>query len=418
MSAHLTRGNLLFHQSRHQQAVDEYRRHLLEEPNDPEGHAHLALCLAELRQLDAATEHAEQAIGLAPDVGFPQFVLARVMSLRNRIPEAKSAIDAAIALEPHVPMFFYLRGRIHGEQHDWKAALADADAGLEIDPEDTECLNLRAQSLMKLGRRLEAGESLDEALRQEPDNAFTHATRGWSLLEQRQTKPALEHFREALRLEPDFEWARAGVVEAMKARHFVYRIFLGYMFWMARLPPRVQWGVIIGGYVVIRMLGGVAERNPGWGIWLLPVIMLYVAFALLTWLAQPIFNLLLRVSRFGRMALSKEQRWGADLIGLLLVAAVGLVIAAFWRGEGALLIAALYTALLIIPASTIFICENGWPRAAMAGVTGLLAIVGIAAVLGLRTESPTGDGLQTLFIFGLLGSQFLANGLVGTRVRK
>jgi tetratricopeptide (TPR) repeat protein len=418
MTAHLSRGNLLFHQSRHQQAVDEYRQHLLEEPNDPQGHAHLALCLAELRELDAATEHAQQAIGLAPDVGFPHFVLARVMVLRNRISEANKAIDAAIALDPHVPMFFYLRGRIHAELHEWNAALADADAGLEIDPEDTECLNLRAQSLMKLGRRMEAGESLEAALQQEPDNAFTHATRGWSLLEQRQTKSALEHFREALRLEPEFDWARAGIVEAMKARHFLYRIFLSYMFWMARLSPQVRWGVVIGGYIGIRLLAGVAERNPTWGIWLLPLIMVYVAFALLTWLAQPMFNLLLRVSRFGRLALSRDQRWGANLIGLLLLAALGLVTAAFWLKEPWLLIGALYTALLMIPASTVFICETGWPRTTMASATGVLAAIGIAAMQSIRIEAPGGDGLQTLFIFGLLGSQFLANALVGARVRK
>lgn len=424
MTAHLTRGNLLFHQSRPQQAADEYRRHLLEEPNDPQGHAHLALCLTQLKQFDAATEHAQQAIGLAPDVGFSHFVLAQVMAVRSRIPEAKSAIDAAIQLDPHVPMFFYLRGRIHGELHEWQAALADADAGLQIDPEDTECLNLRAQSLMKLGRRMEAGESLETALAQDPDNAFTHTTRGWSLLEQRQTKQALHHFREALRLEPDSDWARAGIVEAMKARHFLYRLFLGYMFWMSRLSPRLRWGIVIGGYLGIRVLSSVSAANPSWGAWLLPLIVLYVGFALLTWLAQPMFNLLLRVSRFGRLALSGEQRWGANLIGLLLTSALGFVVAAFWLNAARLLIGALYTALLMLPASAIFACANGWPRTTMAGVTVLLAVVGAASlqtlseVEGQLTPTPAGEGLQTLFIVGLLGSQFLANALVGARVRK
>src|SRR5690606_16967692 len=117
MTAHLTRGTLLLQQSRHRQAADEFRQHLLIEPNDPIGHANLAMSLAELKDFAAATEHAQQAIGLAPDVGSGHFVLANVMVKRNRLQEAKSAIDEAISLDPHVPMYFFLRGLIHGEKH-------------------------------------------------------------------------------------------------------------------------------------------------------------------------------------------------------------------------------------------------------------------------------------------------------------
>jgi tetratricopeptide (TPR) repeat protein len=423
MTAHLTRGTLLLQQSRHQQAADEFRQHLLQEPNDPVGHAHLALSLAELKQFAPATEHARQAIGLAPDIGFGHFVLANVMIKRNRLQEAKAAIDEAISLDPYVPMYFFLRGLIHGDQHRWEDALADADAGLEIDPEDAECLNLRAQSLMKLGRRLEAGESLEEALQRDPDNAFTHTTRGWSLLEQRQTKEALSHFREALRLDPDFEWARAGIVEALKARHFVYRIFLGYIFWMSRMSPQARWGIVIGGYLGYHFLASFAAANPAVGIWVLPLLIVYIAFALLTWLAGPLFNLLLRTSRYGRLALSSDQTWGANLFGLMLAAAIGLLGAGLWSGNIRLLVAALYTGLLMLPASSIFVCSAGWPRWTMGGVTLLLAMVGVAELTSLAVvdgrlmETPTSRSLGNLFIYGILGSQLLANGVVGARVK-
>jgi tetratricopeptide (TPR) repeat protein len=424
MTAHLTRGSLLLQQSRPQQAADEFRQHLLQEPDDPVGHANLALSLAELKQFAPATEHARQAIGLAPDIGFGHFVLASVMMKRNRVQEAKAAIDEAIALDPYVPMYFFLRGLIHGDQHRWEQALADADSGLEIDPEDPECLNLRAQSLMKLGRQLEAGESLDEALHRDPDNAFTHTTRGWSLLEQRKTQEALSHFREALRLDPDFEWARAGIVEALKARHFVYRIFLGYIFWMSRLSPQARWGVVIGGYLGYRFLGSFAAANPAVGIWVLPLLIVYVAFVLLTWLAGPLFNLLLRTSRYGRLALSADQTWGANLFGLLLLACLGLLVAGVWSGSIRLLMAALYTGLLMLPASSIFLCSPGWPRWTMAGVTLLLALVGMAELTSLAVvdgrlmETPASRSLGNLFIYGILGSQLLANGVVGARVKE
>jgi tetratricopeptide (TPR) repeat protein len=423
MTSHLTRGNLLFHQSRHQQAVEEFRQHLLQDPDDPEGHAHLALCLAELRQFDQATEHAQKSIGLAPDMGFSHFVMAHVLIKRNRFDEAKAAIDRAISLDPHVPTYFFLRGLIHGDEHQWEQVLADADAGLAIDPDDPECLNLRAQSLMKLGRREEAGASLQTALQQDPDNAFTHTTQGWTLLEQTKPDQALIHFREALRLDPDFDWARSGIVEAMKARYFVYRIFLGYIFWMMRLSPRTRWGIIIGGYFGYRVIGNLARANPSLSVFLLPLMIAYIGFALLTWLAAPLFNLLLRLNRFGRHALSSDQTHGANLFGLLLASALALAGLSFALQDVRLLIAALYTGLLMLPGSSIFFCDRGWPRWTMTGVTLALAAVGVAHLMSLNAvdgrliSSPASAGLGNLFVFGILGSQFLANAVIGAKVK-
>lgn len=422
MTAHLARGHLLLQQSRPQQAIDEYRRHLVEEPNDPQAHAHLALCLGELRQYDAASEHAAQAIGLAPEVGFSHYVAALIDVKRNRLDQARRGIDQAITLDPYCPSFFYLRGAIAGEQHRWRDALADADAGLQIDPDDADCLNLRTRSLMMLGRRGEAGETIAAALRNDPHNAYTHATQGWTLLERREPGRALEHFREALRLEPNSEWARAGIVEAMKARHVLYRVFLGYIFWMSRLSPRARWGIVIGGYVGFQMLRRLSAAHPQWSAWLLPVLIAYVAFALLTWLAAPLFNLLLRLSRFGRLALSPDQARAANLFGLLLLAACGLVVAAFVVGNPILLIAAFYTGLLMLPATAIWTCPAGWPRWSMAACTGALALTGIFSLTqaflhkGEMHTSDLGETADTLFLFGIIGSQFLANFLMNVRV--
>ena len=42
--------------------------------------------------------------------------------------------------------------------------------------------------------------------------------KAWALIEQGEHEQAMEHFREALRLNPQLDWARQGIVEAMKAR--------------------------------------------------------------------------------------------------------------------------------------------------------------------------------------------------------
>ena len=62
-------GQLLYQQGRYQEAVAEFRQQLLQE-EDSLTHGYLALSLSELEQFDAATEHAHQAIHLAPDEAF------------------------------------------------------------------------------------------------------------------------------------------------------------------------------------------------------------------------------------------------------------------------------------------------------------------------------------------------------------
>ena len=89
---------------------------------------------------------------------------------------------------------------------------------------------------------------------------------------------AMEHFREALRLDPEMEWARAGIVEAMKARNFVYRWMLAYFLWMARLDSRVRWGLVIGapgGEQPHLAAGG--GRTPALAPLLLPILFAYFA---------------------------------------------------------------------------------------------------------------------------------------------
>ena len=48
----------------------------------------------------------------------------------------------------------------------------------------------------------------------------------------------------------------------------------------------------------------------------------YVGFALLTWIGDPIFTLLLRLDPFGRLVVTDEQRMRSNLVGAALVIVV------------------------------------------------------------------------------------------------
>lgn len=387
MTAHYDRALLLYQQSRYDLAEQELRQALAEEPDSPLAHALLALCLCERKDHSAAMHEAEEAVHLGPDVSLTHYAWAYVLFQRDRLQDAEAAIEQALELAPWDADYHSLLASIRFNRRRWKEALEAAERGLELEAEHGGCTNLRAMALVKLGRRAEAGAALGDALSRDPEDALTHANQGWTLLEQRQPDKALEHFREALRLEPNLEWAREGIIEALKARNFLYRQMLRYFLWMRRLSPRAQWGVVLGLLIVPRMVRSALPAPLAplgdvifWGLFV---------FVFLTWAADPLFNLLLRLNRLGRLALSREQIWASNCVGgcllLALIALAGWALSA----ESIFGLAALMASWLVIPVAGSFKCPYGWPRLSMVLYTVVLAAMGAGGV-----------GILIFFIFG------------------
>ncbi|HET6246593.1 MAG TPA: tetratricopeptide repeat protein [Tepidisphaeraceae bacterium] len=425
ISAHFQRAMILHEQRRYDDAERELRLALASDPSNAEMHAMLALCLAELKRLPEATEEAKQAVGLGPDNPFTHYALAQVLAERNRPEEALTAINQALGLNPHNPSYLSLLAAIYYNLRQWPAALQAAERGLAVDPEHERCINIRAMALVNLGRREEAGAAIGAALQRNPEDPLTHANQGWTCLHKGDHRQAMVHFREALRLDPQLQWARAGMVESLKARNPIYKIMLAYFLFMGRLSRRAQWGIVMGGFIGIEILQNFARNNPGLAPFTLPLILLYSAFAIMTWVADPLFNLMLRVDRFGKYALSREQIWAANFTGLTLLIAVALGAMAWSFASTIMLICALGALLFMIPVSAIFKAPMGWPRyvliayaAALAGIGGAALSGIIPAVIKHMDEPLWTHSVGEAYLWGALLHQFFANALFGVRVRK
>ena len=422
MNPHLERALLLFQQGRHDLAEAELRQALGNSPDNPYGHALLALCLAQREQFPEATAAAQHAVELAPDFSFAHYALARVYLRRNREAEALVAAQEAVRLDPQDADYFALVAEIHLNERRWPAALEAAETGLQFDAEHVGCANLQAVALVKLGRKAEAGRTIDAALARHPENSLTHANQGWTLLERGEPRRALEHFREALRLDPDNEWARRGIVEALKARNVLYALMLRYFLAMARLRDRAQWGILLGAYLGNILLGQLASAYPDLAPWILPLRVLYAVFALMTWVASPLFNLTLRMNRFGRLALSPEEtqasNWLAGCLVLVLLSLAGCLV----YGLNSLwLLGALVSGFLILPLTGIFRCAVGWPRVTMAIYTASAAVVGLVALVLFALGRDYLDWAETLlgiFALATLGSGWVVNFLLMQKIRR
>jgi len=398
MTASIQRAELLIDQGRFDLAEAEIRRALAADANDPAAHALLALCLDAQKKHRQAMQAARQAIALAPDFPFAHYVLAVAHHNQREYKEARACIHEAIRLDPAQADFRALLATTLFNAERWAEALAAADEGLALDAEHVECLNLRAMALTKLGRTAEAHQSISAALRRSPENADAHANTGWTLLNQNKPQQSLEHFREALRLEPGNDWARAGLVEALKARNPIYRLLLAYFLWMMKLDSRVRMGVIFGGYVVYRLMRGAAETQPQVTPFVLPFIILYIGFVWLTWLGVPLFNLILRLNPYGRYALNKQQLLVSNVFGAMLAAIVlSLVAFLIWPTQ-ILLLLALILFMLTFPATNALSAPAGTGRMLrLVGLGGLTALALLAlGLIGSGIEA--GDGVFGAFL--------------------
>jgi tetratricopeptide (TPR) repeat protein len=412
MSDHRQRAELLLQQSRFDLAEKELRQALLADPNDARAHSLLGFSLSEQEKFDEATQEAELAIHLSPDADYGHFVLAHVLFRRNRYTEARAAIGEAIRIDPFNATYHGVLAGIQLAKRRWSDALSAAEAGLEIDPEDAMCANYRAMALVQLGRRKEAGHTLESSLSKDPDNADTHASQGWALLHAGDPSKAMEHFREALRLEPTSEFARSGIVEAMKARNPVYRVMLGYFLWFSKLGRGAQWGLIIGGYIAFRFVRRIADDRPDLAPYLWPFLGAYLVFAVLSWLSVPLFNLILRLDRFGRLALSRDQIIASNWVGGCLLTGIVFAFVGWIVDVNPLIGIGVVLLLLLFPLSGTFHCDVGWPRNAMAIATVVLAVLGFSMVAAVESESKLAGILSALFVLGFIASTWAAVALI------
>lgn len=427
---------LLIEQSRYALAEKELRQSLADEPDDALAHAVLAICLTRLKQHAVAMREAELAVGFDPEQPYVFFAKSIVELERNCFEDAEQSIQTAIGLDPNATDYFAQLARIELERACWQKALAAAQQGLELDPEDVDCSNLQAIALNRLGRQGEANEAIKTALKRNPEDADTHANMGWSLLESGEPEEAMKYFRESLRLNPENDWARQGIVEAMKARYLFYRILLGWFVWMMNLSSGVQWAVLIGAFIGYQALRSLAVHNPALLPWLMPLLLAYATFAIMTWVASPLLNLVLRMTRFGRLALTPEQIRTSNWVGICVLGAVVFlvlfVVRSFpyghndWDWDS--LLCAIACLLTIPPLANIYTCDAGWPRAMVIEITLALAILAVIILVCLPFAwiafDPLSKCLRTIgywafmiFLFSAIAAQFALNALVRVRPR-
>jgi len=188
-------------------------------------------------------------------------------------------------------------------------------------------------------------------------------------------------------------------------------VFLQYVFWLTNKNAKYQWVFILGLWFGMRILNSLSRTNPELAPFVTPVIYLYSAFAISTWIVNPLSNLFLRLNVYGRYALTRDETRASTFTGIgfviTLVGLVGILVTGIDQFFGMIV----YGIGFMILCGSMFKATPGNKRViAMAVALGLCAI----GAMFLITEFMGGRApeLFNVFLFGTVAYQFLINALI------
>lgn len=381
MNPHLIRAKILMGQERWEMALEELREALAVDPLNSHTHCRIALVLLRLDRWSEARRAVDTALEHGPEDSQVHWTSALVYLDREHWTEADRAIRTATELDPEDADYHGLRARILFEQKKHAEALAEADAGLALDATNDLSLTYRARVLSALGRHEEAGEVTEALLREDPLDAWNHCLRGEDLLLKGRTDEAREHFLESLRLQPGNDTARAGFALALKAQSPIYGAVLALLVRTSRMKAPLLWGGLIAVMLILQFGSRLVTGSPT-GIvgFAIAKEVVYSGFVLL-FIANPMFDLILRFHPEGRHVLSRDEKRATTWYIICFVIA-GLY--ALWTVTSPTFSPKFYgyaTLFLCAPIRLIFETKSRYVRRRLAGLTIVLAFLMFLAPL-------------------------------------
>ncbi|MCB1079676.1 MAG: tetratricopeptide repeat protein, partial [Verrucomicrobiae bacterium] len=305
MSDHLARGRQLRLHRRYADAEASLHQAISAEPDDVRAYAELAQCLVEQEgRRTEALNAIDRAIGIDPGLPVLHARRAIILNQLDREKEALESADRAIALDPDQSYHFAVKAQALSGLQRYAEAEEVCRYALALDADDGFASNLLAHLLRVQGKSGESQMAAEKLLADAPEDPYAHFNAGWTALQRGDHRTAETHFREALRLDAGFEPARDGLLESFRARSAFYRAYLRWNFWMQRFSAKSQWAIVIG-FLVLYNFGRrlLATVHPLAG---LAVFVAYLSFALWSWLAPGLGNLLLLADSSARHALRRE----------------------------------------------------------------------------------------------------------------
>ncbi len=379
--------------------------YLSDKPDDVYAQINYVSVLAQTGDKKRARHVLEPIIQEHPDNPTVLYLAASVELMDDKPAIAERYARTLLDMDARDENAYTLMARVKMAQRNYDGVLHYADEALAIEPENSEALNLKIFTESLLGRENVAA-TVEDALNLAPEDPYTIAQHAYSLLSQGKHREALERAKYALSLNPQNDMARYVMLECLKARNPVYKLYFKYTQAMSRLSGGAAYAVIFGLWLGVRALRGLANSNPGLAVFINPIIYVAVAAFVLSWVITPLMNFYLLTNPYGRLLLDRDDKVMAKSVGAALGIAILCGLGYLITDSEQLLLLAVLSAAMMIPLGS-FLRPNDEKQ--KRNLLLFTVAIGVCGLIGIFL--PNGTVLMVA-AFGLLGYQFVLNAMV------
>jgi tetratricopeptide (TPR) repeat protein len=221
-------ARVLLLQNNRQEGMQVLNQTLTQHPDDPEARALRAALLVGEPGAGKPGEGIQELRALLeknPNDLFLKFVLARGLAESQNLAEARTRLLEIVKLRPQFLDAHLLLADIGFRQHDMLETIQQAEAALEVDPENVRARMLRGKALLQQGNLDQADAVLTSLSRQVPGSVDVRLQLAYVSLNRRNYAEAETAFNKILEMHPT-EWrAVAGLVDTDLAQNHPEKAF-------------------------------------------------------------------------------------------------------------------------------------------------------------------------------------------------
>lgn len=211
-SAALTsRANKLVQKGRLAEAIKQYYRVLLRDPEFAQVRNNLGNVLASQGHIDEAINYFEECLSIEPEFAEAHNNLAILLIQKGRFEEAITHYQESLRIEPETAETHYNLGLTLANLGRQDEAVQCFNEALRIKPDLAEAHNSLGNVLLGRGQIAKAAEHYQKALSIKPDIIQAHNNLGTIYMGQGRLPEAQDHFNQVLRINPEHLLARSNL---------------------------------------------------------------------------------------------------------------------------------------------------------------------------------------------------------------
>ncbi len=405
----IQKGTILLNQGRYKEAADIFKDGLSSNPSDDGLLYYLALAQYHIGdQFDKALRTINEALKHETENPAHYWLKSLILSGLDKHKEALAVIDDALKIDPEYSQAYAAKAYIYVRMEKWAEAEKYAKESLALDADNPFASSVLSSALRMQNKLDEGAELAADTLAKDPDDSLSHSNAGWLYLHKQNYPQAEIHFKEALRLEPNYESARIGMLEAFKARSFIYRWYLQYCLFMSRQTQMVRVLIIVGIYLASKFVlknFNTLFNGPMVIVGYVVVVAMYLFF-FWSWLAGGVGSLLVWRDKTARYALNKGEKLDAFFVGGGFFFGIFLLALGLLMKLKALIVLSIAIILATVLFSVTFTNKNKAGSIVYGCIAGYTLLVGIAyaAAIFLYRANPSAipDVFKVLVGFTLI----------------